>query len=253
MNPENLIGPAIAGLFILALTIEYFAPREKSVRMRYWRLAGFVFFGVNAAINIGLPSLLPVNFIAGHSVLPGTRSGIAGGFAIGFFAWSFTYYWLHRLEHRFDILWRLFHQLHHSPARVDVSGFAFGHPLDIAVSSVLSLAVLVGMLGLHPDAVALVGFYSACAALIQHTNMKTPKWLEVFFQRPEAHARHHEFGQHAGNYADWPLWDKLFGTYRAPATQPLRYGFEPFASKRIGAMLMFVDVNDKKYSIRRYE
>lgn len=253
MNIEALIGPVITGLFFFALLLEHIAPREASVVMRGWRLAGFVFFGINAAINIGLPLLLPIEFITTHSLLPGASLGIVGGAVIGFVTWTFAYYWLHRLEHRFSVLWRLLHQLHHSPARVDVSGFAFGHPFDIVAAVTLNLMVLVGVLGLHPQAVALIGLYSACVALIQHVNVTTPRWMEWFMQRPEAHVRHHEFGQHAGNYADWPVWDKLFGTYRPPVTTPLRYGFAPPAMRRIGAMLAFVDVNHYRFSLRRHK
>ncbi|MES1263203.1 MAG: sterol desaturase family protein, partial [Peristeroidobacter soli] len=102
-------------------------------------------------------------------------------------------------------------------------------------------------------AAALVGLYAAVAELVQHLNIRTPRRLEWIMQRPEAHQRHHEFGQHAGNYADWPVWDKLFGTYRAPAAAPLRYGFDAAASRRIGAMLLFVDVNRGTAPIVRHD
>ncbi len=253
MKLEDLIGPAIAALFLLGWTLESFMPRELQPRIAYWRATGCVFFVMNAAINIGLPLALPVEWIAQHSLLPGLRLGIGGGFAAGFLAWGFVYYWLHRAEHRFDFLWRLLHQLHHSPRRVDVSGFAYGHPFDIAASGLLSIALLAGVLGLHPDAAALVGLYSASVALVQHLNLRTPGWLEWFMQRPEAHVRHHEYGQHAGNYADWPLWDKLFGTYRAPAPQALRHGFDAVAAARIDAMLLGRDVNRDATPLAHHE
>lgn len=139
------------------------------------------------------------------------------------------------------------HQLHHSMARVDVAGFAILHPLDILSLTLLSILVTVGLLGLDPNAAALVGLYGAIAALVQHLNIKTPQWLEWFMQRPKAHMQHHEYGVHAGNYSDLPLLDKLFGTYRAPTpTPPARYGFDATAEGRWGAMLAGVDVNDGK-------
>ena len=58
---------------------------------------------------------------------------------------------------------------------------------------------------------------------------------------------------HAGNYADWPVWDKLFGTYRAPAAAPLAYGFEDAASRRVGAMLVCIDVNREAAPIVRHD
>lgn len=242
MNLEDAIGPVVTVLFVLALVAERFAPRETQPPVRAWWLTGIAFFIVSAALNTGLPLLLPVAFIEAHSLLPGIRLGVAGGAVVGFLVWGCAYYWLHRAQHRFDTFWRLTHQMHHSPARMDVSGFAFTHPLDIVVTALASLAVNVGVLGLAPGAAALVGLHGAVAAVLQHTNVRTPRRIEWLFQRPEAHARHHEYGQHAGNYADWPVWDKLFGTYRAPAPVE-RYGFAAPAARRIGAMLAGVDVN----------
>jgi sterol desaturase/sphingolipid hydroxylase (fatty acid hydroxylase superfamily) len=206
-------------------------------------VVGIAFFVLAAAISIGLPLALPMTFIESHSVLPGARLGVTGGFVAGFVVWEFVYYWLHRAEHRFDLLWRLLHQLHHSPPRVDAAGFSYSHPLDIVVATVLSLLVTVGLLGLDPRASALVSMYVSIAALVQHANIRTPRWLEWFMQRPEAHARHHEYGQHAGNYADWPLIDRLFGTYRAPAQGPLQYGFDVPRAAQWLAMLGFRDVH----------
>ena len=58
---------------------------------------------------------------------------------------------------------------------------------------------------------------------------------------------HHEFAVHARNYGDLPLWDMLFGTFANPrdeaVTAGLRVGFAPEAARRVGAMLLCVDVN----------
>jgi len=253
MQIADIIGPFITFLFVLVLVLERWIPREIMPAVRGWHWLGIVFFAANAAINIGLPLLLPMHFIATHSVLPGMRLGPIGGFVVGFLVWEFVYYWFHRAEHRFDLLWRLVHQMHHSPHRVDVAGFAFSHPFDLAAATLLNTVVSVGVLGLHPQAAAMVGLYVAVAALMQHANLRTPRYLEWLMQRPEAHARHHEYGQHAGNYADWPMLDKLFGTYRAPASQPLRYGFDDRATRRMPAMLAGVDVNREIEALQHHE
>lgn len=240
---EELIGPALVSLFVVALLLETLAPRQRMPRVRAWRLVGTAFFLISAAINIGLPLLLPTEFIRAHGLLPGMRLGVAGGFFVGLVAWELLYYWMHRLEHRSDLLWRLLHQLHHSPQRMDVAGFSYTHPLEMVVFTVVNALFVYGLLGLDPRAGALVGLYVAVTSLVQHVNVRTPRWLEWFMQRPEAHARHHEVGQHAGNYADWPVVDKLFGTYRAPVREPLRYGFDADRAARVGAMLTFEDVH----------
>jgi sterol desaturase/sphingolipid hydroxylase (fatty acid hydroxylase superfamily) len=253
MNIEDAIGPVVTALFLLAMLLEKLAPREAQPPRRGWRLLGIVFFVVSGAINVGVPLLIPVGEIEAHALLPGTKLGVAGGAVVGFLAWGFFYYGFHRAEHRFDLLWRSLHQIHHSPSRVDVSGFAYTHPWETIVTALLSLALLVGVLGLRPEASAIVGLYSAVVAVVQHANVRTPPWFEWIMQRPEAHTRHHEYGEHAGNYADWPLWDKLFGTYRAATPRPLRYGFETEAANRLGAMLAAVDVNRGAQELKHHE
>jgi sterol desaturase/sphingolipid hydroxylase (fatty acid hydroxylase superfamily) len=243
MKIEDAIGPVITALFLLAMLLERIAPREAQPPRRAWRMLGLAFFGISGAINIGLPLLIPVRFIETHALLPGTKLGVAGGAIVGFLAWGFIYYWFHRAEHRSDFLWRLLHQIHHSPSRMDVSGFAYTHPLEMIVTVLLSITLTVGVLGLRPEASGIVGLYSAVVAVVQHANVRTPQWLEWVMQRPEAHTRHHEHGEHAGNYADWPMWDKLLGTYRRPSSYPLRYGFDAEAGSRLGAMLATLDVN----------
>jgi len=253
MAIEDAVGPILAAAFLLGMLAELLIPREAQPRLRSWRLIGIAFFVVGGLINVGLPLLLPGEWVASHSLLPGQKLGLTGGFVVGFIAWTFVYYWYHRSEHRFDPLWRALHQLHHSPVRVDAAGFAVAHPFDVIAQTVFSLVVMIGLLGLDTRAIALVGLYAAIAELVQHLNVRTPRVLEWFMQRPEAHRRHHEFGQHAGNYADWPVWDKLFGTYRAPAEGALAYGFEAGAARRFGAMLACIDVNRSNAPIVRHD
>ena len=82
-------------------------------------------------------------------------------------------------------------------------------------------------------------------AVFQHAGVRTPGWLGALIQRPESHAIHHQQGVHAYNYADLPLWDMVFGTYRNPQTALPRapVGFYDGASSRIVDMLRFRDVS----------
>lgn len=243
MSLEDLIGPLVAVLFVLALLVERLAPRDAMPAVHGWYRLALGFFVLSMAVNALVPLLLPGEWLAAHALLPGHRLGPVAGFAVGWLAWSFLYYWLHRWQHHSMLLWRGMHQLHHAAPRVDIPGFALIHPLDLAFTGTASQLLLLGVLGLQPLAAAGVGLLGVTAALLQHLNLRTPAWLGWVLQRPEAHLRHHEYGQHAGNYADWPVWDRLFGTYRAPSATPLRYGFDEPACRRWGAMLAGVDVN----------
>ena len=101
----------------------------------------------------------------------------------------------------------------------------------------LQLFVTVIVLGLDPLAAALVGYLVAFNGFFQHWNVRTPQWLGYFIQRPESHCVHHRMGVHYYNYADFPPWDMLFGTFRNPAKFMGECGFEAGADRRLGAML----------------
>ena len=47
---------------------------------------------------------------------------------------------------------------------------------------------------------------------------------------------------HAYNYADLPLWDMVFGTFKNPERFEAEAGFYEGASRRVGAMLLGRDV-----------
>lgn len=168
------------------------------------------------------------------------------GFA-GWFAGTFAFYWWHRLRH-WGPMWRIFHQVHHSPSRIEIVTSFYKHPLEIAVNSLLSAAILFPILGCS----LLGGFWYNCFAAtgeyFYHGNLKSPAWLRFFIQTPELHSIHHQFDVHAFNYADLPLWDRLFGTYRDTTEFMPRCGFPAGAEQRLGAMLRFRDVYEGDHS-----
>ena len=97
--------------------------------------------------------------------------------------------------------------------------------------------------GLGPAAAANAVLLSGLAELFYHWNVRTPYWLGFIFQRPESHCVHHQEGVHSYNFADLPLWDMLFGTFRNPRQWQARCGFGPEREHRLFDMLAGVDVN----------
>jgi sterol desaturase/sphingolipid hydroxylase (fatty acid hydroxylase superfamily) len=161
----------------------------------------------------------------------------------GYFVASFVYYWWHRARHDVNFLWLSCHQLHHSPQRIETITSFYKHPVELVANSLLSGLVSYGLLGLTPQGAVWVTFYSALAEYFYHLNVRTPRWVGFFVQRPEMHRIHHARGVHYGNFGDLPLWDMLFGTYRNPATFTAPCGFRPEREARLGAMLAFRNVN----------
>lgn len=166
--------------------------------------------------------------------------------AVGFlvyFVQTFIYYWWHRWRHTSGWLWRIFHQVHHSPSRIEVLTSFYKHPFEIVANGVLTSAIVYTLLGAGLEAAAWNTLFSASAEFFYHLNMRTPAWLGVLIQRPEMHHVHHERGRHSNNYGDLPIWDMLFGTYENPAEFHGVCGFEPPLELQLGAMLRCRDLH----------
>lgn len=180
---------------------------------------------------------------AGSLFSASSHLGALAAGALGYVVSTFVYYWWHRARHASAVLWRTCHQVHHSPARLEVVTAFYKHPVEQLANTLVSALVAYPLLGLSLEAAAVFTVLAGVAELIYHVNVATPRWLGWFIQRPEMHRIHHERGRHASNYGDLPLWDMLFGTYRNPAHFDGVCGFDDDAEQKLGAMLGFRDVH----------
>jgi sterol desaturase/sphingolipid hydroxylase (fatty acid hydroxylase superfamily) len=165
------------------------------------------------------------------------------GGAIAYFIATFVFYWWHRWRHRVDVLWLGFHQIHHSPQRIEVLTSFYKHPLEMMVNSIIGSLLVYSLLGLSLRAGAIYTFFTAAGEFFYHTNIKTPQWIGYFFQRPEMHRIHHEYAKHQNNYGDIVWWDMLFGTYENPREFKTSCGFDDEREQQLPAMLRFHDVH----------
>lgn len=245
MTLEDMIGLSIFGSFLLMMGVEAAFPARRYPGRRLWRLKGVGWLVLMAAVATATPLLLPAEWLAAHRLIDGTPLGIAGGTVVGYAVFSFFGYCWHRAQHRFDILWRTFHQVHHAPARFDMGGAAIFHPLEVAAYATITTVTTTLVLGLRPEAAALTGLVAQLYSFFQHMNVKTPRLLGYVIQRPEAHFVHHQRDVHAHNYGDFPLWDILFGTFTNPTNFGTEdVGFAEPADQRVAAMLVFRDVSN---------
>ncbi len=228
------------------LAVESAWPARRFPERRGWRWIGIASRPDRHSLD-RRPAPLPAAWLAAHRGLHGTRLGIAGGTLVGWVVLSGLSFAWHRFSHAWTPLWRAGHQLHHSPQRIDISGSTLFHPFEMVVQVLMQLFVTVIFLGLDPVAAALVGYVAAFHGMFQHWNVRTPRWLGYFIQRPEAHCEHHRLGVHAYNYGDLPLWDLLFGSFRNPARFDGECGFAAPADRRMLAMLAWRDVNAGDY------
>lgn len=150
-------------------------------------------------------------------------------FTLSFVAVDYLYYWNHRLLHT-GALWPV-HVVHHTVTDMDVLGTS----RNTVWSSFLILYVWVGSVMIHVLADA--SWYAAgvaataCLDLWRHSAIETraggliDRLLSAVLITPRAHAWHHSTSDQAHNYgANFSLWDRLHGTYRAPGAAPQSLG-----------------------------
>ncbi len=176
--------------------------------------------------------------------------GAVGQGAIAYFVSTFVYYWWHRWRHESQLFWRLCHQLHHSPRRIELVTSFYKHPVEITINSLLSAGIVYLLLGCSVEAGAIYTFLTAIAEYFYHLNLRTPHWMGFLVQRPESHRIHHKFRHHTQNFADLPLWDWLFGTFDNPKQAPEQCGYEEWREDRFDDILVFRDVHAKDAEAR---
>jgi sterol desaturase/sphingolipid hydroxylase (fatty acid hydroxylase superfamily) len=162
---------------------------------------------------------------------------------IGYVCATFVYYWWHRTRHEVNFFWLALHQFHHSPSRIQTITSFYKHPLEMFANSLVSGATSYTLLGCSIEGAAWVSFWSAITEFIYHMNFATPRWLGWFVQRPEMHRIHHQRGLHFYNFADLPIWDMLFGTYRNPPAQQGLCGYKLDRELNLKDMLLCRNVN----------
>jgi sterol desaturase/sphingolipid hydroxylase (fatty acid hydroxylase superfamily) len=238
---ETVINLLFPVTFLGFMLFERLAPARAFPRVARWRARGVAFFVMASAISIALP-MTYMGWVGEHRLLDLSGLGLLG-IPIAIAGVELCAYGYHRACHRFDLLWRWSHQIHHSAERVDVGGAMLFHPFEVVVQTVIGSVVPFVVLGVAPEAALVAGFLNFFCAVFQHANIATPVWLGWIIQRPEAHALHHERDVHNFNFGNWSFSDALFGTYRNLATWSGEAGFFDGASKRLGAMLIGRDLS----------
>lgn len=226
------------------ILLDYVIQARRYDKPRLWRTRALL---VTVAIFIftGEIATLWGNLLADFHLIDGQSLGI-GGAVIGVLVYEFIHYWYHRKAHEWNWLWRAGHQMHHSTESLDAFGAYYLHPFDAAMFTTISSLVFFPLLGLSVEAGVIGALFLTFNAMFQHANLKTPHWLGYIIQRPESHHIHHGKGIHRYNYADLPLWDMIFGTFRNPIDAEIKNldcGFYKGASARIPEMLigLYVD------------
>jgi sterol desaturase/sphingolipid hydroxylase (fatty acid hydroxylase superfamily) len=172
--------------------------------------------------------------------IPKSTPAVLVGF-VGWFIGTFVFYWWHRARHDVSLLWRVCHQIHHSPARIEVLTAFYKHPIEIAANSVIASAIMFSLLGGSVQAGEWFNVFAAVGEYFYHTNLRTPHWFGYVIQRPEHHSIHHQLDVHDFNYGDITWWDRLFGTFKETDEFAAQCGFPNGHEKNLGRMILFHD------------
>lgn len=161
---------------------------------------------------------------------------------IAYVLFTFAFYWWHLWQHRSGLLWRIFHQVHHSPRRIEVLTSYYHHPLAMIIGSLIGGFLTFIVIGDGAEAAGWLAIFTATAGFFNHANIRTPYWLGYVFQRPEMHRKHHQYGKHRNNYSDIVIWDMLFGTYENPKVDDWPCGFDSDQESQLARMLACKEV-----------
>lgn len=234
----------VAGIGLALIILERLVPDQKLPHVKGWWTRvilinavqlGIVFLGMFTwDIWLKKASLFQLS----EYVAP-----VTGGF-ISYFIITFVFYWWHRWRHDVNFLWLAFHQVHHSPQRIETITSFYKHPLEIVCNSLLIGSINFLLLGLNVEAAAFTLLFSSTGEYVYHMNIKTPRWIGYFFQRPEMHRIHHQRGKHYNNFSDLPMWDMLFGTFQNPKHMDGDCGFKSEREQKLVEMMAFKNVND---------
>ena len=161
-------------------------------------------------------------------------------FLVAILVLDFVKYGGHWLLHAFSWLWRV-HQVHHSDPDFDVSTTWRAHPLEVLVMQSLTIGTVFA-LALPPLAVFTGEMLAMAIGFIEHANTSLPqpweRWVRRWIITPDVHRIHHSarIEEQWTNLGElFPLWDRLFGTYRDQpegGAQNLVVGLDGFHNAR---------------------
>ena len=156
---------------------------------------------------------------------------------VAFVLWDFCFYWLHRLHHKYRILWGV-HSVHHE-------GEHFSLSLGIRNSWYSSLTsfpffIVMALIGISVDVFVVVSSIHYFIQFYNHNRLINKSgWLEYFLVTPSHHRVHHGKNKPYKNKnfaGTFVIWDKIFNTFQVELeSKPVIYGvyYEHFSNNPI--------------------
>jgi sterol desaturase/sphingolipid hydroxylase (fatty acid hydroxylase superfamily) len=192
-------------------------------------LLAFLFVETNISLFMGMVMFFGITYVLQYIF-------VLLGFAIGSFVFSsavlafatfylfidFANYWTHRLCHKIPLLWTI-HRYHHSAREMTVFTAARDHPMERALSSMIS-ALPATLIAVPADQFFIFILLIKAIGPLKHSNI-TSNWGLIgryLLQSPAAHRIHHSINanHHNTNFASlFQFWDVIFGTSMHPSEE----------------------------------
>lgn len=137
-------------------------------------------------------------------------------------------YWVHRLQHKIDILWR-FHAVHHTAEHLDWLAAHREHPIDgLITQAAVNLPAFI--LGFPLSTIFALIVFRGIWAIYIHSNVRIPLGpFHILLGSSETHHWHHSKTKTDCNFGNLsPLMDIIFGTYYCPSHEPEELGIKEY-------------------------
>lgn len=197
---------------------DWLLPAKQKIGLILLVIAIFIYSGSIAAPFYAItldPILSNMRSFFGIDVWP-HHWPMIGQVILAFFLSELIWYWFHRAEHRWSLVWRLSgHGAHHSFKNLSALNFGANHPLEYFVLLVPS--AIVELLFGAGAAIGGAAILLVTQASIVHSNIPTnSKGIGWLLTTNHYHIHHHSLviEESNTNYGCAViLWDRLFGTF----------------------------------------
>jgi sterol desaturase/sphingolipid hydroxylase (fatty acid hydroxylase superfamily) len=208
---------AVISLIEMAIPLHARGPAHRA-HVRPNLALTFITFASNIVLNTALVLSLVYLDTIGFGILRWTALDPVLAGVLGFVLLDFSYYVAHVAMHRWPAFWRV-HRVHHSDPVLDVTTTIRQHPLE-GIIRYAFMAAFACMFGVGIAAFVVYRTWSAIIGLLEHANMRVPRWLGATLSLvttwPTMHKVHHsrdlrESRTNYGNIFSW--FDRIFGTF----------------------------------------
>jgi sterol desaturase/sphingolipid hydroxylase (fatty acid hydroxylase superfamily) len=156
---------------VVFLILERYWPASELPRVQGW-WARVALLNLAQIIVVLLAGQTWDCWAQGHSLLNlSTRTNDLFAALIAYAGSCVIFYAWHRYRHESQFFWKLCHQLHHSPRRIELLTSFYKHPVEITINSLLTSAIVYPLFGCSPRAAAL---YTVLIAVAEAAPPITP-------------------------------------------------------------------------------